>query len=169
MSTLSALVIKNDGNALDLGANTAAGKAQRAALIASDPLGLIRESKLMEKQTEAITDPKKYISDRNKKIEDAQKEVYDNWMKLYQKKIIAGFTDAQARVEADTVAMGEWRGRQAAIDLEYPLSALGTALERKSFTNQKNFDEGKNIISEEKKVLAKRTYKKRSTRGKGKK
>ena len=164
MSTLSALVFQNDGNAVDL---TKDG-AQRASLIASDPLGLIRESKLMEKQTEAITDPKKYISDRNKKIEEAQKEVYNNWMKLYQKKNLAKFTDAQARVEADTVAMGEWRGRQAAIDLEYPLTALGTALERQSFTNKKDFDEGKNIIGEEKKIVAKRTYKKRSTKGKGK-
>ena len=166
MSSLSSLVLKADGTALDLA--DAGSKGNVDALTAADPLGLIRESKLLEKQNEAIVDPKKYIGDRNKKIEDAHKEVYKHWMKNYQGKIVEGYTDAQARLEADTIAMGEWRGRQTAIDIEYPLTALGTAISRQSFENDHIFSEGRNIIGEEKKIVAKRTYKKRSTKGKGK-
>lgn len=167
MSTLSALVLKADGSALDLKDNANLGF--KNSLIAADPLGIVAESKLLEKQTEAITDPSKYVKDRNAKIKAKQSEIYAQWMENFQKKIAAGYTEAQARLEADTIATGSWKGVMAAIDMEYPLTALGIALDRQVHRNQRGFEENLDILQNEKKTVPKKSGKARRGRGRGKK
>jgi len=169
MSALSSLVIAADGTKIDLGID--ANKGVVAALTAADPLGIVAKSKLLEKQTLAITKPDEYIKNRNDKIRANQEKLYKEWMKDYQDQITAGYTDAQARLEADTVALGKWNGIMAAVDLEFPLTALGTAVERQSSINRLISEEKGSILKSEREVAPeKRTYRKRkkSTRGKSK-
>ena len=167
MSALSSLVVAADGTKIDLTKD--ANKGVVAALTAADPLGIIAKSKLLEKQTLAITKPDEYIKNRNDKIRASQEKLYKEWMTDYQDQISAGYTDAQARLEADTVALGKWNGIMAAVDLEFPLTALGTAVERQHTMNQLVSEAKGSILKSEREVAPeKRTYRKRSTRGKSK-
>jgi hypothetical protein len=95
----------------------------------ADPLGLTYQSGILTKQAEALTDPKKYITDRNTRITDAQGVVYKNWVMNYKNSLTGGTVDILARQKADAIAMGEWQGNLSAIEAEYPLSALGVAVE----------------------------------------
>lgn len=142
--------------------------ATYASLKVADPLGFSYQSSILTKQAEALTDPKKYITDRNTKITDAQAEVYKNWVSNYKKSLSTGTVDMLARQKADAIAMGEWQGNLSAIEAEFPLSALGVAVESQRDINLKDLGHTKNElkIGGNKAPSVKRPRKKRSSKKK---
>jgi hypothetical protein len=106
----------------------------------TDPLGLVRQGQIIEKQTEALSKPDDYIKKRNDAIVEAQKRVYEAWGRSMGESLTKGAIEPIARQKADAIATGMWSGEMAAIENEFPLSALGLATSSKLADTASKYD-----------------------------
>lgn len=109
-------------------------------LKSTDPLGFMYEQKRMKSQQDALVDPKQYIKNRDTAIETAMNNIYAHWgkkMKTYLE--TDGIPEPMARRKADAEAQAMWASALVEIDEDYPLSALGTAVQGQRQQNNLTF------------------------------
>lgn len=118
----------------------------KAEILLLDPLGLTYEGKILEKQAQALTDPKAYIKARNDAIKNLQKEVYEDYYKNMTKyQGTDKIPEPMAKRKAGAFAKAAWDAGMNAINEDYPLSAVTVATERQVGANAMEFGEGNSI------------------------